>query len=145
MSLIRYEASPVATLFDDLDNLFGSGVSWSGRDLTGSLYPPVDITESEAGYRITADLPGLSKEDIRVSVENDVLTLSGEKKREIEKREKDRYYHFERSYGRFSRSFSLPANIDTSGIDAKFTNGVLEIHLRKTEAAKPRAIEVKVA
>jgi HSP20 family protein len=145
MSLIRYEASPVVTLFDELDSLLGSNFSWSGRDLEGSLYPSVDITESDTGYKITADLPGLSKEDIRVNFENDTLTISGEKKREVEKREKERYYHFERSYGKFCRAFSLPVNIDHAHIDAKFTNGVLEIHLKKTEETKPKAIEVKVS
>ena len=145
MSLIRYEAAPVATLFDELENLLNTGFSWSGRDLAGSLYPLVDITESDTGYRIAADLPGLSKEDIHVSVENDVLTISGEKKREEEKHEKGRYYHYERSFGKFSRSFTLPANVDSANIEAKFANGVLEINLKKTEAAKPKAIEVKVA
>ena len=104
----------------------------------------MDIAESENGFRISADLPGLSKQDIKLSVEDGVLSISGEKKQEVEKKEKDRYYHFERSYGRFCRSFTLPANVDSANIDARYNNGVLEVHLRKTEEAKPKAIEVKV-
>jgi HSP20 family protein len=144
MSLIRYETSPITTLFDDLGDLFGKTFDLSGRDIAGTLYPTVDIAESENGFRISADLPGLSKQDIKVSVEDGVLSISGEKKQEVEKKEKDRYYHFERSYGRFCRSFTLPANVDSANIDARYNNGVLEVHLRKTEEAKPKAIEVKV-
>jgi len=145
MSLIRYETSPITSLFDELGDLFGSTFDLSGMNIAGSLYPTVDITESDNGYRITADLPGLSKEAIKVSVEDGVLSISGEKKQESEKKEKDRYYHFERSYGKFCRSFSLPANVDNANIDAKYNNGVLEVLLKKTEEAKPKAIEVKVA
>jgi HSP20 family protein len=145
MSLIRYETSPITSLFDELGELFGNNFDMSGRNLDGSLYPNVDITESDSGYRISADLPGLSREDIKVSVEDGVLAISGEKKHEVEKREKDRYYHFERSYGKFCRSFSLPANVDNANIDAKYNNGVLEVLLKKTEETKPKAIEVKVA
>jgi HSP20 family molecular chaperone IbpA len=125
MSLIRYETSPMTTLLDNLDSLFSDGFDWTGRELTGSLYPHVDITESDSGYKITADLPGLTREDIKVNIEDGVLSISGEKKREVEKREKDLYFHLERSYG-------------------KYANGVLDVHLRKTEEAKPKAIEVKV-
>jgi HSP20 family protein len=145
MSLIRYETSPMTTLFDELGDLFGKNFDLSGRNLDGSLYPNVDITESDSGYRISADLPGLSREDIKVSVEDGILSISGEKKQEFEKKEKDRYYHFERSYGKFCRSFSLPANVDNANIDAKYNNGVLEVLLKKTEETKPKAIEVKVA
>lgn len=145
MSLIRYETAPVSTLLNDLEAIMGSTFDWSGRNVSGTRYPSVDITESENSYRITADLPGLSREDIKVTVENSVLTISGEKKREVEKHEKDRYYHLERTYGVFSRSFSLPANVDGKNIEARYTNGVLELTLKKSEEAKPRAIEVTVS
>ena len=145
MLLIRYEANPMATLFDELDSLLGTRFDWTGRNLTGTVYPHVDITESNNEFLISADLPGLTKDDIKVSVENDVLSINGEKKRESEKREKDRYYHYERSFGQFSRSFSLPSNVDSKHIDAKYNNGVLEIRLKKVEEAKPKAIEVNVS
>jgi HSP20 family protein len=144
MSLIRYETRPVTTLFDELDNLFATGFDWTGRELSGALYPNVDINETDGGYTIKADLPGLTKEDIKVNIEDGVLSISGEKKQEVEKKEKDRYYHFERSYGRFSRAFSLPTNVDGKHIEAKYNNGVLEVHLKKSEETKPKAIEVKV-
>jgi len=144
MSLIRYQAAPVARLFDELDSMLSGGFDWTGRELTGRMYPPVDITESEKDYTIKADLPGLSKEDIRVNVADGTLSITGEKKHEVEKKEKDRYYHFERSYGRFTRSFSLPAHVDGTNIEAKYVNGVLEVHLKKTEESRPKAIEVKV-
>ena len=144
MSLIRYEASPITTLFDDLESLLPAGFDWTGRELSGSLYPSVDILESDTGYRIAADVPGLSKEDVKVSVEDRVLSISGEKKRETEKRDKNRYYHFERSYGKFCRSFTLPDNVDPKSIEAKYNNGVLEVHLKKSEEARPKAIEVKI-
>lgn len=144
MSLIRYEAAPLTTLFDDFDTLLPTGFDWTGRELAGTLYPHVDITESETGYAIKADLPGLAKEDIKVSVEDGVLSIIGEKKREVEKKEKNRYYHFERSYGKFCRSFTLPAHVDGKNIEARYANGVLEVHLKKTGEAKPKEIEVKV-
>jgi HSP20 family protein len=144
MSLIRYEAAPMTTLFDELDDVLSTGFDWTGRELAGTLYPHVDITESETGYAIKADLPGLAKEDIKVTVEDGVLSISGEKKQEIEKKEKNRYYHFERSYGRFIRSFTLPTHVDGKSVEAKYHNGVLEVHLKKTEESKPKAIEVKV-
>lgn len=138
MSLIRYNTSPISTLFDEL------GFDWTGRELTGALYPKVDITESESGYTIKADLPGIAREDIKVSMADGVLSISGEKKHEVEKKEKNRYYHFERSYGQFSRSFALPAHVDGKNIEAKYANGVLEVRLKKTEESRPKAIEVKV-
>jgi len=144
MALVRYESNPIATLLDELDTFWPGSFSQTGRDLVNVTYPNVDIVESETGYNITADLPGLSKEDVKVNVENGVLTISGEKKTDVEKREKDKYYHFERSYGKFSRSFSLPEHVDSAHIDARYNNGVLEIALKKTEEAKPKAIEVKV-
>ena len=144
MSLIRYEAAPITTLFDELDSLLSTGYDWTGRELDGSLYPNVDITESETGYVIKADLPGLAKEDIKVSVEDGALSISGEKKREVEKKDKNNYYHFERSYGKFCRSFTLPTHVDGKNIEARYANGVLEVHLKKTGEAKPKEIEVKV-
>jgi HSP20 family protein len=144
MSLIRYEAAPITTLFDELDNLFSTGFDWTGRELSGALYPHVDITESEGGYQIKADLPGLTKEDIKVNVGDGVLSISGEKKQEVEKKEKNRYYHFERSYGRFSRSFTLPTHVDGKNIEARYANGVLEVHLKKAAESKLKAFEVKV-
>jgi len=101
------------------------------------------IMKKFMSYLIKTDLPGLTKEDINVNIEDGIMTISGEKKRETEKKDKH-YSRYERSYGKFSRSFSLPNNVDSKKVEAKYHNGVLEVTLIKTEESKPRGIEVKV-
>jgi HSP20 family protein len=105
--------------------------------------PLVDITEDEKEYLIKAELPDMKKEDVRLTVENDVLAISGERK--FEKEEKGKKYHrVERAYGSFVRSFSLPEDADGSKVTADFKEGMLQVHLPKSEKAKPKAIEIKV-
>jgi HSP20 family protein len=144
MSLIRYEGNPIANVFEELNDLMSGGLDWRGRDLVGAAFPRVDITESKDAYLIKADLPGMTRDEIKVNVEEGVLSISGEKKSDFETANKDSYYHFERRYGKFIRSFSLPSHVDSRSIEARYTNGVLEINLKKTEESKPKAIEVKV-
>lgn len=106
--------------------------------------PAVDISESESEYLIKAELPGVKKEDIKVTLQEGVLTIQGERKQE--KEEKGRKYHrIERSYGTFMRSFTLPDSADDSKVSAEFKDGLLSLHVPKSEKAKPKAIEVKVA
>ncbi|MBH0197490.1 MAG: Hsp20/alpha crystallin family protein [Nitrospira sp.] len=105
--------------------------------------PTVDISESEGEYLIKAELPEVKKEDVKVSVEDGVLTLSGERRQEKEEKGK-KYHRVERSYGSFVRSFSLPESVDEGGVKAQYTDGVLNLHLPKTEKVKPKSIEVKV-
>jgi len=106
--------------------------------------PSVDITEDEKEYLVKADLPEVKKEDVKVTVENGVLTVTGERK--FEKEEKNKKYHrIERSYGNFLRSFALPDAADGSKVTAEFKDGVLRVHLPKTEQTKPKSVEVKVA
>lgn len=106
--------------------------------------PAVDVTEDDKAYYISAELPGLSEQDVQVSVTDDILTLRGEKKQEIEKKEAN-YYIAERSYGSFQRSFVLPENVDREHIEAKFSQGVLTLTLPKTAApqSQQKTIEVK--
>jgi len=105
--------------------------------------PLVDISETNNEYLIKAELPEVKKEDVKVSVENGVLTVSGERK--FEKEEKGvKYHRVERSYGSFVRSFSLPDDADENKVSAEFKDGILKIHIQKNEKARPRAIEVKV-
>ncbi len=105
--------------------------------------PLVDITEDDNGYLISAELPEVKKQDVKVTVENGVLTISGE--RQFEKEEKGRRYHrVERSYGSFLRSFTLPDDADASKVSATFKDGVLKVQVAKSEAARPKQIEVKV-
>jgi HSP20 family protein len=105
--------------------------------------PLVDITEDAKEYILTAELPELKKEDVKVIVENGELTISGERK--FEKEEKDMKYHrIERSYGSFIRSFTLPEGVTGEKVVADFKDGMLKVHLPKDENAKPKTIEVKV-
>lgn len=105
--------------------------------------PSVDITEDDKEWVVKADLPEVKKEDVKVTVENGVLTITGERK--FEKEEKDKKYHrIERSYGNFLRSFSLPEGTEGGKVLAEFKDGVLHVHLPKCEQAKPKAVEVKV-
>jgi HSP20 family protein len=105
--------------------------------------PDVDISEDEKEFLVKADLPETKKEDVKVAVENGVLRIWGERK--TEKEEKKRKYHrIERSYGSFERTFTLPEGADAAKISAEFKEGVLQVHLPKSPAAKPKTIEVKV-
>ena len=106
--------------------------------------PSVDITEDDKEYLVKTDLPEVKKEDVKVTVENGVLTITGERKFEKEEKEK-KYHRVERSYGNFLRSFTLPDAADGGKVSAEFKDGVLRVHLPKSEKAKPKAIEVKLA
>jgi len=105
--------------------------------------PLVDITEDEKEYLIKAELPGLKKEDVRLTVENDVLTVSGERKFEKEENGK-KYHRIERAYGSFVRSFSLSEDADERHVTADFKDGVLQVHLAKSAKAKPKAVEIQI-
>jgi HSP20 family protein len=106
--------------------------------------PPVDITEDDKEYVIKAELPEMKKEDIKLSVEDNVMSISGERK--YEKEEKGKKYHrIERTYGRFMRRFTLPDTADGSTVSAEYKDGVLNVRLSKSENAKPKSIEVKVS
>lgn len=106
--------------------------------------PAVDIVEDDKEWLVKADLPEVKKEDVKVTVEGGVLTVTGERK--FEKEEKDKKYHrIERSYGSFLRSFVLPDEADCTQVNAEFKDGVLKVHLPKSEKAKPKSIEVKLS
>ena len=106
--------------------------------------PLADITEDDKEYLIKAELPEMKKEDVKVTVENGVLTISGERKFEQEEKKK-KYRRVERGYGTFMRSFTLPDDADFNKVNAQFKNGVLMVHVPKSERAQPKQIEVKVA
>ena len=103
----------------------------------------MDISETDDEFVIKAEIPDISKEDVKVTVENGVLTFRGERKQEKEEKGK-KFHRIERYYGCFCRSFSLPDNVDESKIDASFKDGMLELTIPKTEAKKPKSIEVAV-
>ena len=105
--------------------------------------PQVDITEDDKEYLIKTDLPEMKKDEIKVNVEEGVLSVSGERKAEKEEKNK-KFHRIERSYGSFMRSFSLPEDADGKKVLAEFKDGVLQVHVPKSPVAKPKAIEVKV-
>jgi HSP20 family protein len=106
--------------------------------------PLVDISEDDQEYLIKAELPEVTKEDVKVTAEEGTLTIMGERRFEKEVKGK-KYHRVERSYGSFGRSFSLPDDASPAKVSAEFKDGVLTVHLTKTEKAKPHQIEVKVA
>jgi HSP20 family protein len=105
--------------------------------------PVVDILEANEHVEIRAEIPGLSEKDVQVSVTDDVLTLKGEKTQESDGNDQ-KYHRVERSYGRFQRSFTLPANLDPEQIKAKFTNGVLIVSIPKAKEVQPKEIQISV-
>jgi HSP20 family protein len=106
--------------------------------------PSVDITETEGAYQITAEIPDVKKDDVKITLEDGVLTIQGQRKQEQEQ-QSTKYHRIERSYGSFARTFSLPDVIEVEKVKAEFKDGVLHLHLPKSEKAKPKTIEVKVA
>jgi HSP20 family protein len=147
--LTRYEpVGELDILQNRLSNLFGRGPGrrGSGReDLALADWAPLaDITEDDKEYTIKTELPDVRKEDVKVTVENGVLTIAGERKFEKEEKNK-RYHRIERAYGTFVRSFTLPDDADSNNVKAEFKDGVLAVRVPKSESAKPKQIEVQVA
>ena len=114
----------------------------AGRGRPGPLSPAVDLTEDDKGYRVSIELPGVKREDVTVELHEDVLTIRGEKKSEREEK-KDRSHWIERTYGSFSRSFTLPATAIADELKATFKDGVLTVEIPKKEAAKARQIAIR--
>jgi len=110
---------------------------------TGDWAPRVDIAETDKAFEIKAEIPEVNKGDVKVTVHNGVLTIQGERKQEKEEKGK-KFHRVERYYGSFTRSFTLPDNVDETKISALFKDGVLNLQIQKTEEAKPKSIEVKV-
>jgi HSP20 family protein len=133
--------NPLNRMFNDLFK----DLDWSAQDgVAASWVPPVDVREEVDTIRISAELPGVKPEDVKISVEGKVLTVQGTKQQEAEQRT-ERVHRYERPYGSFARTFALPATVDTEQIKAGFDNGVLTITLPKAAQAKPRQIAVEVA
>jgi HSP20 family protein len=116
---------------------------WNENDtLTSSAWmPPVDISEDANQISVTAELPGFKEKDVNVELHGDVLTISGERKRESEKKDRN-YTRVERSYGQFCRFFTLPGTVDRENVKASFSDGLLRIELPKKPEAKPRQIPI---
>lgn len=148
MNIVRFDPfREMSTLQERVNRIFSDVYNRQGEDdLTtrGSWVPPVDIFENDKHELVLkAELPDVAREDISLRVENNTLTVSGHKKAETDVKEQQ-YRRIERSYGSFSRSFTLPATVDASAIAADYKNGVLTIRLPLREEAKPRQIQVAV-
>jgi HSP20 family protein len=121
-----------------LDEAFESGA------ITSAWHPAVDIFEDKDAVKIMAELPGVKPEDVKLSLENNLLTIRGEKKQEAEERN-ERVHRYERSYGSFERAFVLPSTVDGEKISAEYRDGVLTVTVPKAERARPREIPVRAA
>ena len=149
MNLVRWDPfRELEEVSDKLNRLVSRpAVRGENRNETMTVadwIPTVDISETEDEYLIKADLPEVKREDVKITVQERILTIQGERAQEREERGK-RYHRVERTYGNFARSFTLPDYVDDTKVTAEFKDGVLKLHLPKSEKAKPKAIEVKVA
>jgi HSP20 family protein len=150
MSLTRWDPfRELEEMNTRLNRIFGQPIeprqTGAGKDamMVFDWSPTVDISETPDEFEIKAELPEVKKEDVKVSVDQGVLRLEGERKQEKEEKGK-KYHRVERSYGSFLRTFTLPDNVDDTKVRAEFKDGVLNVHLPKTEKAKPKSVEVKV-
>jgi HSP20 family protein len=132
--------SRMSRIFDDAFNDFL--VPLKEDVSTRDWMPPVDIRETDEALVLNAEIPGLSKEDIEITVEQNVLTISGERRFEKDVKEES-YHRRERVYGRFSRAFSLPANVQAAKVDATVKDGLLTVVLPKAEESKPRKVTIR--
>ena len=143
MAIVRWD--PFRDFFGRGSNLGPVFGRWVDEDDTkdSAWRPAVDIFERDDGVVMRAELPGMDKGDIKIGLENGVLTLRGERKLDEEVK-RESYHRVERSYGSFCRSFTLPSEVDRGKIEARFASGVLEVTLPRSEEAKPKQIEIKV-
>ncbi len=126
----------------EIDRVFDQFFGKAGTR-TGPWVPVVDIRETKDAIAVVAELPGMRPEDVEVDVENNILTISGEKKQEVTESDGAEYHLVERRCGRFERSFTLPRTVDADKIEARVEHGLLTITLPKAEAAKPRRVQIR--
>jgi HSP20 family protein len=149
VALIRWEpVAELSTIQNEMNRLFNNFFDApTGRSSSGTparrWIPAMDLVETTDHYVLRADLPGLGDEDVNVQLEDNVLTISGERKME-QHTEQDGYYRLERAFGGFSRSLTLPDGVDPEGVQAHFDRGVLEITIPKPEQKKPRQVQIKL-
>jgi HSP20 family protein len=145
MSIVRYDPfRDLRTLQDEVNRLFSTNLTRAFGDegiARGAWNPSVDIYENKDQIVLEAELPGMNREDFDLTVENNVITLRGERRFE-KKDDGDNYHRVERSYGSFTRSFTLPQTVSAEGAQAEYRNGVLRVTLPKREEVKARRIEI---
>jgi HSP20 family protein len=150
MALIRWEpVAELGTIQNEMNRLFNTFFDQpnpTGRNISSGArrwIPAMDLIESGDRYVLRADLPGLSDEDVNVQLEDNVLTISGERKAEHETQQEG-YHRLERAFGGFARSLTLPEGVDPDGVQAHFDRGVLEIRIPKPEQKKPRQVHISL-
>lgn len=145
MTLIRWDpVGSLVSLQEKMNRLFEDSVRRSDNPMGGGAWTPaVDIYETEKDIVISAELPGMSESDVDVEVRENVLTVRGERRFGTEVKEENNYHRVERSYGKFSRAFSLPKNVEAERITARFDKGVLEVRLPKSVKSEARAIKIE--
>jgi HSP20 family protein len=144
---ISYRAVSAPSLWDEAFGVRREFDRWLDRHFAGNQtlqawVPSVEVKESPDEIIVTAELAGLRQDDVNVTVQNGILTISGEKQPEVTERDNASYHLQELRYGRFERSFSLPQSVSAEGVRASMTNGMLTVRLPKTASAKPRRIKV---
>ena len=146
MTLVKW-APNSASIFDEMNRMVRTVFDddWNLPVYRDSIWnPAVDVKENEKSYVLTADIPGLTKKNVKINVSNGVLTVHGERKEEKENKD-GKFYYRERHIGSFSRSFQLPETVNDDSIQASFKNGVLSIELPKLEESLPKNREVKIS
>lgn len=147
MAIIRWEpAREIGSLQHEVNRLFGTFFDTQAGVGNGSLHrwvPAMDLVEEGEEYVLRADLPGLGEDDVNVELEDDVLTISGERKSEHSE-QREGYRRIERASGSFSRSLTLPEGVDPESVTAGFEHGVLEVRVPKPEQRKPRRVAISV-
>jgi HSP20 family protein len=148
MALIRWEpARELQSVQTEINRLFNTLFDAPGPVTSAGQrrwVPAMDLVETDNHFVLRADLPGMSEQDVKIELQDNVLTVSGERKTEHEER-KEGYFRLERASGAFSRSLTLPEGIDANSVKATFTNGVLEIQVPKPEVRMPQKVEISVA
>lgn len=145
MALIRWEpAAELNTIQNEMNRLFNTFFDQPAPTSTARRWlPPMDLLETAEHYVLRADLPGLSDGDVNVQLQDNVLTVSGERNAEHEQQQEG-YHRLERAFGAFSRSLTLPDGVDPDAVQAHFDRGVLEIKIPKPEQRKPRQVQIKL-
>jgi HSP20 family protein len=151
MALVRWDPTrELDTLQGEMNRLFSSffdtpasAGNANGGSTARRWIPPMDLVETQDDFVLKADLPGIGEDDVGIELENNVLTICGERKAEHEERHEG-YYRVERATGSFSRSLSLPDGIDPEAVNASFENGVLTVRIPKPAQAKPRRVKIGV-
>ena len=148
MALVRWEpVRELNSLQNEVNRLFSTffdtPTTGNGSGYARRWIPPMDLVETDDHYVLTADLPGLGQEDINLEFEDNLLTLSGERKAE-QKENREGYYRLERATGSFSRSLTLPEGVNPDAVTATFDKGVLEVRIQKPEQRKPKKVAIQV-